>query len=189
MTDSALLWEEGRLGHCCMTGSEGHQTEPTGLHGDEHLRFCRAVMGACGIFGQPVRPGDVHLAGRHTACGVDQIVAEPVFADNPLCVCCMPSQPRAEPEVFCVGHGPSAHLRIPTESASLGDETPGTAPRPSTNLRPESLGDRAGRRCNAAGPVSLGTKNLCIPAAHGSKAPPRSARMGECIGLTLSQNH
>jgi len=49
------------------------------LHGDEHLRCCRTVMGSCAVLEQASRPGDEHLVGWHTAGGGDQSVAEPVL--------------------------------------------------------------------------------------------------------------
>jgi len=119
-TDPMLLLDKGRL------RPGGHRTEPTALHGDGHLKCCPTVMGACAVLRQGALPGDEHLAGWHMAFE-GQTVAEPVFGDNPSCVRCMPSLPhlltRAEPGVLCVGHEPSAYIRIATEPASLGDET------------------------------------------------------------------
>lgn len=147
---TTLQWGEGCRQHCCMTVSTGNQQEPKALHDVEHLGCCRAcAMGARAVLGHAVRPRDEYLPGWHTACRVDQTVCEPALGDDPLCRCCLPSQPlvltKAEPGTLCVDH--DVPFCIATEPASLGDRTLGTFPWPS---RPT---------CILEEPTSLAMKN------------------------------
>jgi hypothetical protein len=168
MTDPVLLCGEGSRPRRCMTASAGQWTEPR-APGDEHLRCPRkAAMDVCGVLEQTVPTGDGHLAGWHTACGVDQTVAEPVFGDDPACERRMLSQPpvlnRAEPGLLCGGHAPCERFRKTTEPASLGVKILGAAlwlSRPTCSL------------------VSF------MPSAQDSRASPFGS-MGESTGVAIT---